>query len=83
MLADLMCEIRAGGTFETSKLAKKLNTTPEMIEAMMDHLSRIGFLKNYEPCSDACSSCSVSQMCDPKKKKAIAQIWQYEQSQEK
>jgi hypothetical protein len=83
MLAELMTEIRAGGTLETSKLAKKLNTTSAMIEAMMDHLRRIGFLKVYETCADACSGCSLTQMCDPKNKKTTAQIWQYEQSQER
>ena len=83
MLADLMTEIRAGGTLETTKLAKKLNTSPEMIDAMMDHLRRIGFIKAYETCGDACTGCSVSQMCDPEKKKGMGQIWQYQQSSEK
>ena len=83
MLAQLISEIHAGGTLDISVLARKLQTSPAMIEAMMEHLKRNGFLRAYEPCQDGCTGCSLNQMCDPSKKRSIAQIWQYEQGHEK
>ena len=40
MLEQLLKEIRAGGTLETGKLAARLGTTPQLIEAMLEHLQR-------------------------------------------
>jgi hypothetical protein len=77
MLEQLLTEIRAGGTLEASALAARLNTSPQMIEALLEHLRRAGRLRAYEPCGDGCGSCGLKQGCDPQKKRAGVQIWQY------
>ncbi|NPV76140.1 MAG: hypothetical protein HPY59_07155 [Anaerolineae bacterium] len=63
MLERLLDEIRAGGTFETSALAARLGTTPKMVEAMLAHLKRAGYLDFYQTCGDTCGGCSLSAGC--------------------
>jgi DNA-binding IscR family transcriptional regulator len=77
MLEQLMVEIRAGGTLEAAKLAARLKTSPQMVEAMLEHLRRAGLLQIYEACGDGCGTCGLKQNCDPAKKQAGVQIWQY------
>jgi hypothetical protein len=77
MLEQLMVEIRAGGTLEASRLAAHLKTSPQMIEAMLEHLRRSGFLRTYETCGDGCSGCGLKQNCEAQKKHSRVQIWQY------
>jgi hypothetical protein len=79
MLLELISEIENGGTLETSQLAHKLNTTPEMISALLDHLRRSGLLKTYETCGDGCAGCSLGSLCDYKNGQGAAQIWEYEE----
>ncbi|MHC1740810.1 MAG: FeoC-like transcriptional regulator [Anaerolineaceae bacterium] len=79
MLEELLKIIREGGSFDTGLLAKKLNTTPEMILAMMDHLRRAGMLKTYEPGQSSCEFCSLSGNCDPARKQhEIGHLWLYD-----
>ena len=81
MLEELLQMIREGGSFDTGMLAKKLNTTPTMVLAMMDHLRRSGLLKTYEPGHSSCEQCSLAQMCDPEKKQHdVGHLWLYEEN---
>lgn len=77
MLERLLHEIRAGGTLEASALAAKLGTSPQMVAALLEHLQRAGYLRNYETCTDACDGCGLKQQCDPQKKRAGVQLWKY------
>ncbi len=77
MLEQLMNEIRAGGTLEATKLAAQLKTSPQMVEAMLEHLRRAGLLRAYEACGEGCEGCGLKQSCDPAKKHAGLQLWQY------
>ncbi|MEW6093429.1 MAG: hypothetical protein AB1531_05620 [Chloroflexota bacterium] len=63
MLERLLAEIRAGGTFETGVLAAMLGTTPELIEAMLEHLRHAGYLQTYRKCADACNGCNLHETC--------------------
>jgi hypothetical protein len=63
MLAQLLNEIRTGGTLEANSLAIKLGTTPQLIEAMLEHLQRTGYIKDYVSCGDGCLGCSLSETC--------------------
>ncbi len=63
MLEKLLAEIRSGGTFETGVLAARLGTTPALVEAMLDHLQRLGQLRPYETCGEACGGCSLKAAC--------------------
>jgi hypothetical protein len=77
MLEQLMVEIRAGGTLEADTLATRLKTSPQMIEALLEHLHRAGLIRAYETCGDDCSGCGLKQNCNPEKKRVGMQIWQY------
>ena len=79
MLEQLMVEIRAGGTLEASTLAARLKTSPQMVEAMLEHLRRAGFLRAYETCGDGCAGCGLKQSCGPQKKHTGVQLWQYQE----
>jgi FeoC-like transcriptional regulator len=75
MLEQLVKEIRAGGTLETGTLAARLGTTPQLIEAMLGHLQRSGFIQDYVSCSDGCQGCSLQDACKQKTPGAI-RLWQ-------
>ena len=66
MLQNLLTQIRAGGSLETQVLAARLGTSPRMVEAMLDHLQRLGLIRDYIACSDGCAGCRVSEGCGNK-----------------
>ncbi len=74
MLEQLLNEIRAGGTLETDALATRLGTTPQLIEAMLEHLQRSGLIQSYVNCNDGCLGCSLQDMC--KKTPGGVRLWQ-------
>lgn len=80
MLELLMDEIRKGGTLEINQLAKKLNTTPQLVELMIEHLQHSGVVKPYETCTDGCSRCQLSSACSHVKGNGVTQIWEYEEN---
>jgi len=63
MLEKILSEIRSGGTFEVHELAARLGTTPELLEAMLEHLQREGLIQPYQACGDACVGCSLQNEC--------------------
>lgn len=65
MLTRLLEEIRSGTTTSPLILAERLDTTPRMIEAMLDTLENMGFLKsiNSECQNESCGDCPVSGYC--------------------
>jgi hypothetical protein len=79
MLEKLTTEIRQGGTLDLRKLAIKLDTTPQMVAAMLDHLRQSGFLGTYETCGDACGGCGLRGSCSPSKSDKHPHLWQYTQ----
>ena len=76
MLEKLRDEIRAGGTFETGVLAARLGTSPEMVEAMLDHLQRLECLHPYQACNDACGGCSLKSACRSAARSDGLRLWQ-------
>ncbi len=76
MLEKLLEEIRAGGTFETGVLAQKLGTSPAMVEAMLDHLQRLGRLQPYQSCGDGCGGCSLKSACHSSTQQGGVKLWQ-------
>jgi Mn-dependent DtxR family transcriptional regulator len=80
MLEELLKLIKEGGSFDTAILARKLNTTPEMVSAMMDHLRRAGLIRNYNPGVSSCEHCSLAGSCDAdKRRKEADHLWLYEE----
>ena len=75
MLEKLLQEIHAGGTLETGTLAAKFDTTPQLIEAMLEHLQRSGLIQNYVDCGDGCGACNVRGDCNKPAQGAV-RLWQ-------
>jgi len=75
MLERLVREIRAGGTLETGRLAARLGASPELIEAMLEHLQRSGYIQAYVNCSDGCHGCSLKDACG-KGTQGTLRLWQ-------
>lgn len=74
MLEQLVNEIRSGGTLETNALAARFGTTPQLIEAMLEHLQRSGLIQAYASCSDGCLGCSLQDACQ--KTPGTVRLWQ-------
>jgi len=75
MLEQLVNEIRAGGTLETGDLATRLGTTPQLVQAMLEHLQRSGLIRSYSNCGDGCQGCSLQKACAKPDPRAI-RLWQ-------
>lgn len=75
MLDKLLGIIKEGGSLTPAKLAKELNTTPTMVEMMIEELTRRGLLRGSElstKCEgDACSTCYLAKSCKPK----LQKVW--------
>lgn len=76
MLQKLLTEIQSGGSFEVKNIASRLNTTPEMVVAMLQHLQRSGQLKNFPICEDACNGCALKSACLNSGTKNSVTLWQ-------
>lgn len=75
MLEQLVNEIRLGGTMNTAKLAQRLGTSPQLIEAMLEHLERSGLIQSYIHCETGCAGCSLHSACQGPDPRTI-QLWQ-------
>jgi hypothetical protein len=76
MLEKLLDEIRAGGTLESGRLAALLGTSTQMVEAMLEHLQRAGYLRAYQACGDGCGGCSLKGECKLPQSQHALKVWQ-------
>lgn len=76
MLEQLLAEIQSGGTLETSELAARLGTTPMMVEAMLEHLQRTGYILLVPSCTDGCNGCGLKKICQAGSSTSQVRIWQ-------
>jgi Mn-dependent DtxR family transcriptional regulator len=64
MLNRLLELLRAGGTHRVVDLADELDTTPALVEAMLEDLGRMGYLKRVGgTCGATCGGCSLVGSC--------------------
>jgi len=64
MLEELINLLKTGKTRRIAELAQTLNTTPELVELMLQDLERMGILKRVEgTCKEMCASCPMSTVC--------------------
>jgi DNA-binding Lrp family transcriptional regulator len=64
MFDQLLSILKRGGTLTIDQMAHELNTTPGMVLAMIEHLSRSGQLKQLDiNCDSACSHCALANDC--------------------
>jgi predicted ArsR family transcriptional regulator len=60
----LLAILRQGGTRTLADLARELETTPSMVEAMLEDLSRRGYLHAQESaCPGQCKGCPMGATC--------------------
>ena len=64
MLTELLDLLREGGTHRVKDLAQALDTTPQLVELMMEDLAGMGYLKAASsPCGGHCNRCDLGGMC--------------------
>ena len=64
MLNKLLELLREGGTHRVADLARALDTTSELIYAMLDDLARMGYLQQVGgECGTSCAGCSLAGLC--------------------
>jgi FeoC like transcriptional regulator len=76
MLEQLLAEIRAGGTLETGALAVRLGTSPQMVQAILEHLQLSGHIQAFSNCGDGCQGCSLKSSCSPAGRAGTLRLWQ-------
>lgn len=64
MLSRLLELLKAGGTHRIEDLARRLETTPELVEMMLEDLARMGYLKLAGgECAGKCATCPLAGTC--------------------
>lgn len=64
MLNQLLELLRLGGTRRIEDLAQALDTTPRLVEVMLEDLARMGYVKRVgEDCVEMCAACPRSNQC--------------------
>jgi hypothetical protein len=63
MLAQLVDKLEAGGTVDTAALSAELGASPALLQAMLEHLERLGFIRPYARPSEACGDCGFKTSC--------------------
>jgi len=64
MLEHVLDLLRSGGVQRITDLAEELKTTPELVEAMLDQLAHMGYVRVLKSeCHSGCDSCSLAEMC--------------------
>jgi len=64
MLERLLELLRGGGSHRPGDLARALDTTPELVEVMLEDLEGMGRLRQVgNECSGGCASCPLSGLC--------------------
>ena len=64
MLNQLLDLLRHGGTHTVRDIARDLKTTSDMVEAMLETLGRMGYLRQLgESCGAHCGACPIGGHC--------------------
>jgi predicted ArsR family transcriptional regulator len=64
MFDKLLALLRRGGTVTIDQMARELDTSPEVVSGMIDHLTRQGWLRSMSAsCDSACGACVFARDC--------------------
>jgi hypothetical protein len=72
MLEKLLGIMRRGGVQTTESLARELNATPGLVEAMLADLERRGYVAQSGDCGDGCAGCDLARGCS---KQSGQKLW--------
>ena len=74
MFDKIMAMLKRGGTITIDQMARELDTSPEVVSGMIDHMTRQGWLRSMSAsCDSACSACTFARDCVRVEK---ARTWQ-------
>jgi hypothetical protein len=61
---------------EVRALAARLDTSPAMVQAMLEHLQRQGIIQPFgDACAESCRGCSLSQACHLSRGAEHIRLW--------
>lgn len=63
MLLKLLELLRDDRTRSPGELAQALDTTVEMVDAMLERLAQMGYVRQISGCQESCASCASSCHC--------------------
>ncbi len=64
MFDRLMTLLKRGGTVTIDQMARELDTPPEVVSEMIEHLTRQGWLHSMSAsCDAACNACLFARDC--------------------
>jgi hypothetical protein len=64
MLVQVLETIAQGGTWSFAHLARTVGVEKELLQQMVEHLTRMEYLKPIgEVCQSGCDDCSVAGVC--------------------
>jgi hypothetical protein len=74
MLEKLAAILRRGGTVTVNEVARELDTSPEMVGQLIDHMTSAGWLRQLEvSCEGACNQCVFVRDCQ---RSEHGRVWQ-------
>jgi len=64
MFDKLLALLKRGGTMTIDQAARELDTTPEVVSGMIDHMTRAGWLRSMSAsCDTRCGECVFARDC--------------------
>jgi len=73
MLERLLLELEGSQTLSVEGLAARLQTTPALVQLMLEHLARQGRVEALEFCEAGCEGCPLGLLCGAEKH---LRLWQ-------
>lgn len=74
MIERLLTELDRGQTLSVDKLATRLETTPALVEMMLEHLERQGRVERVEFCRGTCAECALGAFCQAESSQRLWQL---------
>jgi len=72
MLEKLLNLLQDTRTHSLADLAHALDTSTAMVEAMLQHLERMGYVRQVTGCGSSCQGCALKTSCTPS---SLTRIW--------
>jgi len=74
MLERLLLELEGSQTLSVEGLAARLETTPALVQMMLEHLARQGRVEALEFCEAGCEGCPLGSLCGVEKRQRLWQL---------
>jgi len=67
MIEELLAFLNRGGVTTVAQMARQLDTTPALVEQMIEHLGRLGRIQPLGvTCGTTCGGCALASACGVK-----------------